>query len=263
MSKRIFLSLSALFLCNTTAMHNVAIANNTSYIMLSAQIAREKQLGIVANNIANSNTNGFQQDAVIFKKFDYKNGNKKKNSFVYTSTTYKQGDLGGLKVTNNPLDIAVGGYGYFKISTPKGPRYTLDGALTINNQNILVNMSGYPIANQDGDIIEIPENFQSISITSDGSVFVDNDKVSNIGVFGFTEQDPFIKEGDNLYSAKGQEFLLEDYNVISGAIRLSNVNSTVSMAQMVELQRAFGATGGILSDSSEMEKLAINKLPTK
>ena len=257
MAIKISLLFYLLFLCNAV------FANNISYITLSNQLAREKQLAVVANNIANANSNGFQQDSVIFRKFDYKQVGKRKNSFVYAETTYKQGDLGGLRVTNNPIDIAIGGYGYFKILTPRGPRYTLDGALAINNQNILVGMSGYPISTQEAGVIEIPEDFQYISITSDGTVSVDDEEIGIIGVFGFAEADPFIKEGDSLYTASGQEFLLEEYTVISGSLRLSNVNSTLAMAQMVELQRAAGSTSGLMSDVTELEKAVINKLPSK
>ena len=124
------------FLCNS------AKANNASYITLSSQIARKTQLEVIANNVANSNTVGFEQDAVLFRNVDLKQNTKRNNSFVWAETTYRTGDKGGIKITNRPTDIAIGGDGYFKVTTPKGARYTLDGSMLINNQGVLVNSRG-------------------------------------------------------------------------------------------------------------------------
>ena len=251
------LILSVLFSCNN------ALANNTSYIALSNQIARQQQMDVVANNVANANTNGFQQDSVIFRHGDVKQNSKRGNSFVYAETTYKSGEEGPLRVTNRPTDLAIGGRGFFKILTPKGPRYTLDGALLVNNQNILVNTSGYPIASQDNAAIEIPAEFEYIQFSQDGTIFVDDEEIAIVGVFDFDGGDPFIKEGNNLYKAKGQDFVPENYTIISGAIRTSNVNPTLAMTKMVELQRAQGATNSVISDISDLERSVINKVPAR
>lgn len=248
---------SLLFLCNE------CFANNTSYITLSNQIARQQQADVVANNVANANTNGFQQDSVIFRHGNVKQNNRRGDSFVYAETTYKNGDEGSLRITDRPTDLAIGGRGFFKILTPRGPRYTLDGVFIVNNQNILVNTSGYPVAAQDNTIIEIPGEFQYIQVSKDGTIFVDDEEIALIGVFDFVENDPFIKEGNNMYLAKGQEIIPENYVVISGAVRTSNVNSTLAMTQLVELQRAQGATNSVMSDISDLEKNVINKLPSR
>ena len=239
---------------------NSAFANNTSYIALSNQIARKRQLELVANNAANINTTGYEQDEVLFRKVDTKQNSKRSNSFVWAETTYKNGDSGALKVTNRPIDVAIGGEGYFKVITPRGPRYTLDGSMIINNQNILVNIDGYPYASVDGEAIVVPENFQRIDVSEDGTIYVDDEDIAIIGVFGFKESDPFIKEGGRLYKTAAADSLVEDYTVISGAIRQSNVNPTLVMAKMVEMQRSVGMTNNMISDISELDKTVITRL---
>ena len=99
----IFLLAELLFVCNSV------FANNTSYITLSNQIARKRQLEAVANNAANTNTIGYEQDDILLRTVDYKQNSKRDNSFVWAETTYRSGEEGALKVTNRPTDVAIGG----------------------------------------------------------------------------------------------------------------------------------------------------------
>jgi len=250
-----FILLSKLFfLCN------VAKANNASYITLSNQIARKAQLEVIANNVANSNTIGFEQDAILFRNVDLKQNTKRNNSFVWAETSYRTGDKGGIKITNRPTDLAIGGEGYFKVATPNGARYTLDGSMLINNQNVLVNSSGYPYLSSENEPIEIPDNFQVIDIAQSGAVFVDQEEIATIGVFGFDSTDPIIKEGGNLYAIQGNDRLLEEFTIISGALRASNVNSTLAMAKMIEMQRSHALTTDLMTNINETETSSIQRL---
>lgn len=249
-----FLLIELFFTCN------IVFANNTFYITLSNQIARKRQLEVISNNAANLSTVGYEQEEVILRKVDTKQNGKRKNSFVWAETTYKSGEKGSLKVTNRNTDVAIGGEGYFKLITPRGIRYTLDGAMFINNQNILVNTQGYPYTNREGEVIQIPDDFQNIDISEDGTVFVDDEDISAIGVFVFDTTDPLIKEGNNMYKSASEGIALEDYTLIAGALRESNVNPTSVMAKMVEMQRSVGATNNLMSEVSDLDKSLISKL---
>ena len=137
---KLSLSFLLLLLWESFFLCNMATANNASYIALSSQIARKTQLEVVSNNVANSNTVGFEQDAILFRNANLKQNSKRNNSFTWAETTYRTGDKGGIKVTNRPTDVAIGGEGYFKVATPRGDRYTLDGLMLINNQGVLVRL---------------------------------------------------------------------------------------------------------------------------
>lgn len=238
----------------------LCFANNTSYIALSNQIARKRQLEVVANNAANINTVGYEEDDILLRKVDVKQNSKRKNSFVWAETNYKSGNQGALKITGKPSDIAIGGEGYFKIITPKGLRYTLDGNMIINNDYVLANKDGYPYASIDNEPITIPENFQSFEVAEDGTIFVDQEAISTIGVFTFTDPSSLIKEGNSLYKSANNDIPVEDYHIISGALRSSNVNPTMVMAKMVEMQRAVGGANNLMSDVNELDRSLISKL---
>ena len=78
------------FLCNA------AKANNASYIALSSQIARKTQLEVISNNVANANTVGFEQDAVIFRNVDLKQNSKRNNSRQFLYWLHGNSDLWGV-----------------------------------------------------------------------------------------------------------------------------------------------------------------------
>ena len=124
-----------LFACYACASH----ASNAPYVAISNNIAKQAQLDVVANNAANIHTTGFEQDDVIYKQVDKKESKKKTNSFVVPRGNYRKSAVGGLKVTNNPLDLAIIGPGYFKLQTPRGARYSLAGHFFINPQNAVLN----------------------------------------------------------------------------------------------------------------------------
>ncbi len=258
--KKISLSFLFLLFGGQAFFCNITYANNASYITLSNQIARKTQLDMIANNVANSNTVGFEQDNLLFRAIDVKQNTRRNNSFAFAEATYRNGGSGAIKVTNRPTDLAIGGEGYFKVATPRGARYTLDGSMVINNQGVLVNMNGFPYLSADGAFIEIAEDFQTIEVASNGAIFVDDEEISIIGVFGFDTRDPIIKEGGNLYAIQGGDILLEEFTIISGALKSSNVNPTLAMAQMVEMQRSFGLTTDVMTNINETENSAINKL---
>ena len=81
-----------------------------------------------------------------------------------------------------------------------------------------------------------------------------------MGVFGFDSADPIIKEGGNLYAIQGNDRLLEEFTVISGALRESNVNSTLAMAKMIEMQRSYGLVTDLMTNVNETETSSIQRL---
>ncbi len=124
---------------------------NHLLVGLSRQVTLERQMDVVANNVANINTNGFKADRSLFEEFltsraheDNFAGRDRRISFVHDRGTFKDFAQGASELTKNPLDVAIDGAGFLVVQTPAGERYTRDGGLKINNQGQLVNSSGYP-----------------------------------------------------------------------------------------------------------------------
>ncbi len=119
---------------------------NHLLVGLSRQVTLERQMDVVANNVANINTNGFKADRSLFEEFltsraheDNFVGRDRRISFVQDRGTFKDFAQGASEQTKNPLDVAIDGDGFLVVQTPAGERYTRDGGLQINNQGQLVN----------------------------------------------------------------------------------------------------------------------------
>ena len=152
---------------------------NTLLVGLSRQVALERQMDVVANNIANVNTNGFKADRSLFQEYLMPNarednfvaGGDRRLSFVIDRATFHDFAQGPAEPTKNPLDVAIDGGGFFVVQTPAGERYTRDGDFQINNQGQLVTPSRLSGARQ-----RRPDHFQQtdqdINIAPDGNVTV-------------------------------------------------------------------------------------------
>lgn len=239
---------------------NSSMANNAFYITISNQVARKQDLQIITNNASNSNTIGYEEDASIFKTQDVMQSRRKNNSFTYIDSSYKSGEMGPLKFTNNPLDVAIIGKNqYFKVLTPRGVRYTLAGSMIKDSEGRLVNSEGYFFLSVNNDLIQIPFESNEISIAGDGAIFVNQEEIGRIAVVSIPSPNTLIKEGNSLYRSVTGEIPLDEYTVKSGALRVSNVNATRVMGQTIETQRSFSTTSGLVTEINDIEKQAIGK----
>lgn len=238
---------------------SLSLADNCSYITLSNQVARKNHLRIAANNLANSNTIGFEADGILLKNID-NTKTKRASSFVYLNGTYRSESAGPLNITHRNLDLAIIGEGYFKILTPQGNRYTLSGALQISNDYVVVDSRGLAYASQSNLPIILPPGSSKITFSKDGVIYLDDQEIDTIGVFNFPEQNQLVKEGNNLYSSQVNDILLDEATIVSGALRGSNVSSAKAMADMIELQRSFSVTTNLMSEINDLEKTIITKI---
>src|ERR1700742_5025265 len=113
---------------------------NALLVGLSRQTTLERQMDIVANNIANVNTNGYKSDNTLFEEYlntpaheDNFVGSDRRVSFTQDRGTYRDMTQGAIEETKNPLDIAINGSAFLTVQTPGGERYTRDGNLHINS----------------------------------------------------------------------------------------------------------------------------------
>src|SRR4030081_3935461 len=109
---------------------------NTLLIGLSRQMVLERQMDVVANNVANVITNGFKSDRWLFQEYlasgaheDNFVGSDRRVSYVQDRATFRDFSQGATQETKNPLDVAIDGGGFLVVQTPAGERYTRGGGL--------------------------------------------------------------------------------------------------------------------------------------
>src|SRR6185437_6799574 len=128
---------------------------NGLYVSLSAQVALERRLDTIAANIANANTPGYRVDGVTFATELAKAGDADV-SFVGEGAGYISRQSGPLITTENPLDMAIQGDGWFAVKSPGGGTiYTRDGRMTMNESGDLISMTGAAILDAAGAPIQL------------------------------------------------------------------------------------------------------------
>jgi flagellar basal-body rod protein FlgF len=247
---------------------------NALLIGLSRQMVLERQMDVVANNIANVNTNGYKADNSLFEEYlrsgaheDNFVGRDRAVSFVQDRGTFKNLTQGPSEQTKNPLDVAIDGGGFLVVQTPGGERYTRDGGLQINNQGQLVTAAGNPVLGNSGPIVFQPTD-HDVSIAADGNITVLEglnrvDSVrGKLRIVSFAEAQKLLKEGTNLYAAGEGAAAQPDAasKLRQGFIEKSNVNSVVEMSRMIEVTRTYTQIANMLQQQSDLHKSAIEKL---
>src|SRR5258708_23735767 len=151
---------------------------NALLIGLSRQTVLERQLNVVANNIANANTTGYKSDQSLFEEHlnsgaheDNFVGNDRRVSYVQDRGTYRDLSQGPVEQTGNPLDIAISGRAFLTVQAPGGQPHTRDGNLQINNQSQLVTAAGNAVLGTSGPIVFQPTD-HDVAISPDGTVTV-------------------------------------------------------------------------------------------
>jgi len=246
---------------------------NMLLVGLSRQMTLERQLDVVANNVANVNTNGFKADKPLFEEYLASNAHEdnfarpdRRISFVQDRGTYRDFSQGPTEQTKNPLDVALDGDAFLAVQTAAGERYTRDGGLQINAQGQLVTASGDAVLGTSGPIVFQPGD-KDINISLDGGISV-REGASNVDsqrgklrLVSFAQAQSLLKEGGNLYSGDGAgPQPATNAQVHQGYIEKSNVNSVLEMSHMIEVTRAYTQMATLLQSQSDLHKSAIEKL---
>jgi flagellar basal-body rod protein FlgF len=248
---------------------------NTLLIGLSRQVTLERQMDVIANNVANVNTNGFKADRSLFHEFlvptaredNFAAGRDRRLSHVVDRATFKDFAQGSPDQTKNPLDVAIAGDGFFTVQTPAGERYTRDGGFQINTQGQLVNSSGHPVLGTGGPIT-FQQTDKQIQVAQDGTVTVLEGTGRTDSIRGklrlttFSQPQRLVKDGSNLYSlGEGNAAQADTKSTVAqGFIERSNVNAVTEMSRMIEVNRMYTHMATLLQQQHDLHKSAIDKL---
>ena len=247
---------------------------NALLVGLSRQTTLERQLEVIANNIANVNTTGYKADQSLFEEFltsgaheDNFIGRDRRVSYVQDRGTYRDFSEGALQQTSNPLDIAMDGNAFLAVQATGGERYTRDGNLQLNSQGQLVTEGGDVVLGNSGPIIFQPTD-HDINISPDGTITVVEANARTDTIRGklrlvsFTDAQSLLKQGSNLYAASNGATAQPDLKatVRQGYLEKSNVNAVAEMGRMIEVSRTYTQIANLLQQQSDLHKNAINQL---
>jgi flagellar basal-body rod protein FlgG len=242
--------------------------------------AQDTALSAVANNLANVNTTGFKSDRVVFEDLFYSIDRQpgaqadqvntvpsgiQLGSGVRVAGTQKVFTEGSMQTTNQPMDLAIVGRGFFQVEAPNGDTlYTENGQLQLNNDGMIVNAQGLPLMPN----IVVPTGATSFTVGSDGTVTAilpgetQPTQLGQITIVNFTNPAGLEALGGNLYRetvASGQpvEGTPGDQGlgtIKQGVLEGSNVQVVEAMVNMIAIQRAYEANAKVLDAASGMQQ---------
>lgn len=240
--------------------------------------AQQTNLDVIANNLANTSTNGFKKARAVFEDLMYQTvrqpGAQSSQSTqiasglqlgtgvrpVSTSRVFTQGSL---QQTSNDLDVAINGSGFFQVLLPDGTTaYTRDGSFQKDSQGQLVTSNGYPVQ----PAITIPSTATSVTIAQDGVVSITQSGSSATTQIGTMQVATFINTGG--LQSIGENLFLETSasgaptantpgsngsgSLYQGYVETSNVNVAEELVSMIQTQRAYELNSKVISTSDSM-----------
>ena len=246
--------------------------DNALLVGLSRQVALQRELDVIANNLANINTNGFKSEKIQFQQFlstsaraeTFQPGDRG-ISFVQDRATLPDFSQGPMTQTGSPLDVGISGNGFLVVDTPAGERYTRNGSLQRNSTGELVTIDGYRVRGAQGPI-QFDQNDTDILIARDGTISAQNgNQIADRGkirLVRFDNPQMLKREGLGLYSASGQtaQPTNETTTVVQGMLEKSNVSPVLEMGRMIEVTRAYTSLTNLMTRTDQLRQTAINKL---
>jgi flagellar basal-body rod protein FlgG len=250
----------------------------------TGMLGQQMNVDIIANNLANVNTTGFKKSRPEFQDLMYQtlraagaslNPNIREPMEIQVGNgaipvaTPKDFGQGDITPTNNTLDLAVQGEGFFRIRRPDGTdAYTRDGALKVSSEGMLVTGQGYLV--EPG--LTLPEETTSVTIALDGTVEAlavgDSSpvKVGQIELSKFVNPAGLHAIGNNLFAetpasgvpltgAAGSEGFGE---IRQGFLESSNVDIVEEMVSMIVAQRAYEINSKTIKTVEDMLSMANN-----
>lgn len=232
------------------------------YVALSSQMALDKRLNTIADNVANTSTVGFHATGVKFEDVVSGLGDKSV-AFASAGDTYLSTASGPLRETGNPLDFSIRGEAWFAIETPRGPVMTRDGRFTMLETGELVSLEGYPVLDAGGAPIQLDAQGGPPEAGADGTLHQNGRLVAALGLFEFQPGVNFTRYGNSGVVPFGPpEPVVDriDAGVAQGFVQDSNVNPVLEITRLIQVQRAFEHVSALIRDSEQALDQAISTL---
>ncbi len=240
--------------------------------------SQQTNVEVISNNIANVSTTGFKRSMAQFQDLLYQSAARVGTASSEQGTVLPTGTQVGLGVraagvtrvltqgsltqTDNPLNVAIDGRGYFGVKLPSGDvAYTRDGSFSLSSTGQLVNSEGFPVEPN----MTVNPTATSVTINQAGQVIetLPNGKQNTVGqlqLFQFANEAGLVALGGNNFQqseASGDpvQGLPADQgfgSVRQGYLEASNVNVVHEITSLIQAQRAYELNSKVISAADQM-----------
>ena len=248
-------------------------------IAATGMLAQQRNVEVISNNLANMNTTGFMRRRTEFHDLLYQNLRRAGTTSsdagtivpsgvqlglgVKLAAVYRIHEQGNLSATDNTLDMAIQGKGFFQVTLPTGETaYTRDGTFQLNAQGQIVTHDGYLM----NPGITVPANAVDVTINASGEVLakiegqVASQNVGQIQVATFANEPGLQAIGSNMYletpasgnATAGTPASTGYGSILQGFLETSNVNAVEEISNLISAQRAYEMNSKVIQTSDDM-----------
>jgi flagellar basal-body rod protein FlgF len=223
------------------------------YSALSGAIAREQAISNISNNLANISTTGYRRSQVSFEAIlrgEQQTQEAKGINYSRIRRNFSDFSPGALRKTEDPLNFAILGDGFFKIQGANGPLYTRRGDFMINATGLLTTSTNQPVLDEGNGQITIPDTDTIYLLGLQGA----RSEVGKMAVVNINDKQKLKRESDTTFSLEsgGAEQPVENTRVIQGGLEQANVNMSLELTQMIDSFRTFETYHKVLKSYSTL-----------
>lgn len=238
---------------------------NAQLVGLSRQVVLRRELDLIANNVANVDTNGFKAQSLLLKEermspaadLDFRRSDRP-ISFVLDDANRYDLSAGRMMQTGNDLDVAVDGKGWFAVQTPNGERYTRNGSFALAPDGTLVTRDGNPVLTDSGPLL-IPLNEGRPTIAADGTISTSQGVRGKLRVVDFADPGSLKKVGETLFEGTNPQPATLP-RLVQGQIEKSNVRAVEQISRLIEVGRSYEQVSSWMAKADELRRDSIDKL---
>lgn len=240
----------------------------------------QNRMDVMTNNLANASTVGFKKEGATSQSFGSVLAVKVKdasvgltrrqyigwnNPGVKIGENYTDYTQGSFRITDNPLDVALDGEGFFAIEfTNKAgetsTKYTRSGDFTMTTDGFLVTNEGDYVLDENSRRIQL-NPLEAVTIRTDGSIVQGDAVVARIQVADFADYNYLEKYGETYFQpVEGAEMTVSTATVNAGILEMSNVQVVSEMVNMIAITRQYESNQKVMQTYDSSLEIAVNQL---
>ncbi len=236
----------------------------------SGMRARFESLELLANNIANASTGGYKSDREFYSLYvsadatqpEADGSGASPDSLPNIEKHWTDYSQGALHETENTLDLALSGRGFFAVNGPSGTLYTRNGNFSLSSSGVLVTGDGYAVRTRSGGTIQTVPNSDPIRVARDGSVQQNGQTLGTLQVDTFDEAADLNKRGLNYFYRLDPSKSVDasKAEVLQGKLENSNAGPAEGAVRLVSVMRQFEMLQKAMNIGADMNRHAIEEV---
>ncbi len=232
-----------------------------TYVAMSGAVLRSQELDNVANNLANASTAGYKRTTFSSQLYPLMAGNPQKQDSLYPDARamsyigayHIDASEGDMKMTGNPLDLAIRGDGFFAVEGKGKTLYTRNGSFSRDKDGFLVTAGGLKVLDTANSPVRAAG--ETVNISPDGNIYVNGTPAGKLKLVNINA---IMHVGDSLFS--GAEAGLAKGEILQGNIEMSNVNPVREMVGIISALREYEAAQKVIQNFNDLAQRTVSEI---